>query len=190
METILPAEFKRQMIVMVEGAPHVIEEMHTSGTAQTRHRLHTRLRHLLTGRLVDRVFAENERVPVAPLETRRVTYSYARADARVFIDIQTFDELEFSNAQLGERRWFLKENEEYKALRLDGRLLDLVLPPQIPLKVVETAPAARGGLSASWKEAKLETGLQIMVPLFIVNGDIIRIDTAEKKYLGKETSEG
>jgi len=117
------------MIVLVEGSPHVIEDMHTSGTAQTRHRLHTRLRHLLTGRLVDRVFAENERVPVAPLETRRVTYSYAQADARVFIDIQTFEELEFSSAQLGERRWFLKENEEYKALRLDGRLLDIVLPP-------------------------------------------------------------
>jgi elongation factor P len=190
METILPSEFKRQMVVLVDGAPHVVEDMHTSGTAQTRHRLHTRLRHLLTGRLVDRVFAENERVQVAPLETRRVTYSYAQADSQVFIDIQTFDELEFSNAQLGERRWFLKENEEYKALRLDGRLLDIVLPSQIPLKVVETAPAARGGLSTSWKEAKLETGLQIMVPLFIVKGDIIRVDTAEKKYLGKETPEG
>jgi len=58
----------------------------------------------------------------------------------------------------------------------------------IPLKVVETAPPARGGLNTSWKEAKLETGLQIMVPLFIVNGDIIRVDTAGKKYLGKETS--
>ncbi len=188
MQTILPSEFKRQMIVMVEGSPHVIEDMHTSGTAQTRHRLHTRLRHLMTGRLIDRVFAENERVQVAPLETRRATYSYAQADMQVFIDIETFEEFEFSNEQLGERRWFLKENEEYKALRLDGKLLDIVLPPQIPLKVVETAPPAHGGLSTSWKEAKLETGLQIMVLLFIVTGDIIRVDTAEKKYLGKETS--
>jgi elongation factor P len=79
-----------------------------------------------------------------------------------------------------------KENEEYKALRLDGRLLDIVLPPQIPLKVVNTAPASRTGSTTSWKEAKLETGLQIMVPLFIANGDIIRVDTAGKKYLGKE----
>ena len=188
MQTILPSEFKRQMIVMVEGCPHVIEDMHTSGTAQTRHRLHTRLRHLTTGRLIDRVFAENERVPVAPLETRRVTYSYAKADMQVFSDIETYDEFEFTNEQIGERRWFLKENEEYKALRLDDRLLDIVLPPQIPLKVVETAPPARGGLSSSWKEAKLETGLQVMVPLFIANGDIIRVDTAGKKYLGKENS--
>ena len=188
MQTILPSEFKRQMVLMLEGSPHVIEDLHTSGTAQTRHKLHTRLRHLTTGRLIDRVFAENERVPVAPLETRRVTYSYAQGDMQVFSDIETYDEFEFSNEQLGERRGFLKENEEYKALRLDGRLLDIILPPQVPLKVVDTAPASRGGLSSSWKEAKLETGLQIMVPLFIVNGDIIRVDTAGKKYLGKETA--
>jgi elongation factor P len=188
MQTILPSEFKRQMVVMLDGSPHVIEDMHTSGTAQTRHKLHTRLRHLTTGRVIDRVFADNERVPVAPLETRRATYGYAQGDTRIFTDIETFEEFEFSDEQLGERRWFLKENEEYKALRLDGRLLDIVLPPQISLKVVDTAPAARGGLSASWKEAKLETGLEIMVPLFIANGDIIRIDTAEKKYLGKDTS--
>jgi len=188
MQTILPSEFKRQMVVMLDGSPHVIEDLHTSGTAQTRHRLHTRLRHLTTGRLIDRVFAENERVPMASLETRRVTYSYAQADTRIFIDIETFEEFEFSNEQLGERRWFLKENEEYKALRLDGRLLDIVLPAQISLQVVDTAPPARTDLNSSWKEAKLETGLQIMVPLFIAKGDLIRIDTAARKYLGKDTS--
>lgn len=188
MQTILPSEFKRQMVLMLDGGPHVIEDLHISGTAQTKHKLHTRLRHLTTGRLSDRVFAENERVPVAPLETRRVTYSYARADRQVFMDVENFDEFEFGNEQLGERRWFLKENEEYKALRLDGRLLDLVLPPQLPLKVVHTAPPTRGGLNSSWKEAQLETGLQIMVPLFIANGEVVRVDTAEKKYLGRETS--
>ena len=87
MQTILPFEFKRQMVLMVDGSPHVIEDLHTSGTAQTRHKLHTRLRHLTTGRLIDRVFAENERVPVAPLETRRATYSYAKADVQVFDDM-------------------------------------------------------------------------------------------------------
>jgi len=188
MQTILPSEFKRQMVLMLDGAPHVIEDLHTSGTAQTRHKLHTRLRHLTTGRVIDRVFAESERVPVAPLETRRATYSYAQAETHVFSDAETFDEFEFSDEQLGERRWFLKENEEYKVLRLDGRLLDVVLPSQIALKVVDTVAPARGGVNSSWKEAKLETGLQIMVPLFIANGEIIRVDTAGKKYLGKETS--
>ena len=189
MQTILPSEFKRMMVLMLDGSPHVIEDLHTSGTAQTRHKLHTRLRHLTTGRIIDRVFAENERVPVAPLETRRVTYSYAHGETHVFSDAETFEELEFSAEQVGERRWFLKENEEYKVLRLDGRLLDIVLPAQIPLKVVDTAPPARGGLESAWKEAKLETGLQIMVPLFIAKGEIIRVDTAAKKYAGRGVSE-
>ncbi len=185
MQTVLPSEFKRMMVLMLEGGPHVVEEFHVSGTAQTRHKLHTRLRHLTTGRMIDRVFADNERVPVVQLETRRITYSYTKGGLHVFLDAETFDELDISDEQLGERRWFLKENEEYKAMLVEGRLLDIVLPPQVPLQVVETAPPVRGGSDSRWKEAKLETGLEIMVPLFIAKGETIRVDTAEKKYAGK-----
>jgi elongation factor P len=189
MQTVLPSEFKKLMVLMLENGPHVVDEFHVSGTAQTRHKLHTRLRHLQTGHVIERVFADNERVPVVPLETRRVTYSYSQSGAHFFLDAQTFDELEFSDEQLGERRWFLKENEEYKALLIEGRLLDIVLPPLIPLKVVETATPVRGGSTDStWKEARLETGLQIMVPLFIAKDETIRVDTAAKKYAGKESA--
>ncbi len=177
------------MVLVLEGVPHVVEDFHTSGTAQTRHKLHTRLRQLKTGRVIDRVFAENERVPVAQLQTRRATYSYSQGGSHVFIDADTFDEFELSDEQLGDRRWFLKENAEYKALLLDGVLLDIVVPPQLSLAVVDTAPPTRGGSDSAWKEAKLETGLQIMVPLFIARGETIRVDTAAKKYLGREAQE-
>jgi elongation factor P len=187
MQTVLPSEFKRMMVLMLESGPHVVEEFHVSGTAQTRHKLHTRLRHLKTGHVIERVFADNERVPAAPLETRRITYSYSKGGMHVFLDAETFDELDISDEQLGERRWFLKENEEYKAMLLDGSLLDILLPPQIPLKVVDTAPPVRGGSDSTWKEARLETGLQIMVPLFIAKGETIRVDTAGKKYAGKQS---
>jgi elongation factor P len=187
METVLPTEFKRMMVLMLEGAPYVIEDSHQSGTAQTKHKLHTRLRHLKTGHIIDRVFAENERVPVAHLETRRVTYSYGQGDMHVFLDAATFEELDLNDERLGERRWFLKENQEYKAMFLDGALLDIVLPPQIPLAVLDTAPPVRGGSDTAWKEAKLETGLVIMVPLFIAKGETIRVDTASRKYAGKQS---
>ena len=188
MQTVLPSEFKRMMVLMLEGGPHVIEELHVSGTAQTRHKLHTRLRHLKTGHVIERVFADNERVPVAQLETRHITYSYTKGGMHIFLDAVTFDELDISDEQLGERRWFLKENEEYKAMLLEGRLLDIVLPPQVPLKVVDTAPPVRGGNDSTWKEAKLETGLEIMVPLFIAKGETIRVETAGRKYAGKESA--
>jgi elongation factor P len=185
MQTVLPTEFKRMMVLMLDGSPYVIEQFHVSGTAQTKHKLHTRLRQLKTGRVIDRVFAENERVPVAELQTRRVTYSYSQGDTHAFLDADTFEELNLSDERLGDRRWFLKENEEYKALILDGALLDIVLPPQVPLQIVETTPPIRGGSDATWKEAKLETGLEIMVPLFLIKGETVRVDTATKKYSGK-----
>jgi elongation factor P len=189
MQTVLPSEFKRMMVLMLENGPHVVEEFHVSGTAQTRHKLHTKLRHLQSGRVIERVFADNERVPVVPLETRRITYSYSQAGTHHFLDAATFDELEISEEQLGERRFFLKENEEYKALIIEGRVLDIVMPPQIPLNVVETATPVKGGSTdANWKPAKLETGLEIMVPLFIAQGDTIWVDTAGKKYAGKESA--
>ena len=76
MNAVLPSEFRRDLVLMIEGTPPVVEEFHVTGTAQTRHKLHTRLRSLKTGRFTDRVFAENERVPVAELEHRRVLFSY------------------------------------------------------------------------------------------------------------------
>jgi elongation factor P len=185
MQTVLPSEFKRAMVLMLDNTPHVIEDFHASGTAQTKHKLHVRLRHLQTGHMLDRTLAENERVAVAHLETRTVQFSFKQGDTYAFLDTQTFDELDLASEQVGQRQWFLKENEECKALFLEGRLLDIVLPPQMALTVVETAPPTRGGSDSAWKEAKLETGLQLMVPLFVATSETIRVDTQERKYAGK-----
>ncbi len=189
MQTVLPSEFKRGMVLMLDGAPQVIDDFHVSGTAQTRHKLHVRLRHLKTGRFIDRQFADNERVPLADLVNRAVTFSYQQGDAYVFLDAETFEELNLTAEQVGERRWFLQENEEYRAILLDGRLLDIVLPPQAALRITDTAPPIRGGSDSTWKPAKLDTGLEIMVPLFLDRGDRVRVDTATRKYAGKDTSE-
>ena len=189
MQTVLPSEFKRGMILMFEGAPHVLEEFHVSGTAQTKHKLHARLRHLKSGRLTDHTFPEGDRVPVADVQHRRVQFGYHDGKDYVFSDVETFEESTLSPEQIGERRWFIKENEEYRASLLDGRLLDIVLPPAVTLEVTDTAPAIRGGSDATWKPARLDTGLEIMVPLFIATGEKIRVDTTERKYAGRE-SEG
>jgi elongation factor P len=189
MQTVLPSEFKRGMVLLLDGAPQMLEEFYVSGTAQTKHKLHTRLRHLKTGRLVDHTFAEGERVPVADVQHRRVQFSYQSGKDYVFSDVESFDELTLSAELIGDRRWFIKENVEYRALMLEGRLVDIVLPPNVTLEVVSTAPPIRGGSDATWKPAKLDTGLEIMVPLFIAPGEKIRVDTAARKYTSRE-SEG
>jgi elongation factor P len=188
MQSVMSSEFKRAMVIMLDGVPQIIEEFHAAGTAQTRHRLHVRLRNLKTGRLTERTFGDNERYPVAALSRRRVQFSYKQADSCIFTDDETFEEFELSNEQIGDRMGFIKENMEGTAMILDGKLLDIDFPSQVALRVVETGPSQRGGSEASWKEARLETGLEIMVPLFIAKDDVVRVDTATKKYLGKDNS--
>lgn len=189
MQTVLPSEFKRGMVLVLDGTPHFVEDFHLTGTAQTKHKLHTRLRNLKTGRIIDRAFTDNDRVPVASLEHRRAQFSYQQGDRYVFLDAESFEEFVLTAEQVGQRHWFLKENEEYRALVLEGKLLDIVLPPAVPLQIIETAPAQSGGSDATWKPATLETGLEIMVPLFLDKGETVRVDTQSRKYLGKETSE-
>jgi len=187
MQTVLPAELKRGMVLMLEGAPHLLEDIHVSGTAQTRHKLHCRLRNLNSGRVGERTVPENDRLTVAEIQMRRVQLSYKQGDDYVFLDAESFEELVLSQEPVGERHWFLKEDEDYKALFVEGKFQDIVLPPVMPLRVKDTGPAQKGGSDAAWKPAILESGLEIMVPLFINKGELVRVDTQERKYLGKET---
>ena len=186
MQTVLPSEFKRGMVLMLDGAPQLVEEFHVSGTAQTKHKLHVRLRHLKTGRLTDQTLPDGERLPIADVQHCRVQLSYADGKDFVFSDVESFEELTLSAEQIGDRRCFIKENVEYRALLLDGRLLEVVLPPNVTFEVVDTAPPTSGGSVATWKPARLNDGLEIMVPLFIANGEKIRVDTTERKYAGRE----
>ncbi|MGA2786997.1 MAG: hypothetical protein ABSF60_05670 [Verrucomicrobiota bacterium] len=186
MQTVLPSEFKRGMVLMLDGAPQLVEEFHTSGTAQTKHKIHVRLRHLKTGRLTEQTLPDGERLPIADVQHCRVQLSYADGKDFVFSDVESFEELTLSAEQIGDRRCFIKENVEYRALLFDGQLLDIVLPPNVSFKVVDTAPPTSGGSVATWKPARLDDGLEIMVPLFIATGEKIRVDTTERKYAGRE----
>lgn len=189
MQTIEAGALKRGQVLLLEGVPYAVEEAHGVGTAQTRRKVHTRLRNMLKGLHVERVFAEDERVPLAEMEQRNVQFSYVDGNRYVFLDTETYDELALDADRVGERRWFLKENEEYRALFLEGVLLDIVLPDNLPMRVVSTAPPQKGGSDATWKPATLEGGLEIMVPLFIAPGETVRVDTQTRKYLRKESGE-
>ena len=139
-----------------------------------------------TGRLADHTFTEGERVPIADVQHRRVQFSYPDGNDFVFSDAESFEEFTLSAEQIGDRRCFIKENEEYRALLLEGRLVDIVLPANVTFVVTETAPPTSGGSDATWKPALLDTGLEIMVPLFIARGEKIRVDTTTRKYAGRE----
>ncbi len=177
------------MVFMIDGAPQELEDYHVSGTAQTRHKLHSRLRNLKTGKVIDKVFAENERFPLADLQKRRVQFSYQQGESYMFSDVENYEELDLPADQIGERRWFLKENEEYTALFLEGKFLDIKMPASSSFKVLETDPPIRSGNTSNWKPAKIETGFELMVPMFVETGDQIWVDPQLRKYQGKDTTE-
>ena len=189
METVMLSEFKRGMVRLLKDAPRVIEEFHSAGTAKFKPKLHVRLRHLTTGHVLDRTFADNEQVPVADLEHRNAQFSYKEAETYVFLEVETYEQLELSAEQIGERRWFLKENEEHRVVLFDARVVDVVLPTHVVLEVTETGPVQRGSSDTTWKPARLETGLEVLVPLFIATGERIRVDTNERKYVGQRAED-
>jgi elongation factor P len=180
-----PHELRRGLVIVLDGAPHSIEEVQTVGTAKTKHKIHVRLRNLRNGRVGERTLQETDHLSVVDVDYHLVQFSYAQGDEYVFNDSKSFDEVRLSAEQVGDRRWFLKDNTEYKAVFLDGQLLDIELPDHAECRVVETAPPQHGGQQSTYKSAKLESGLEIMVPLFIATGESVRVDTRTQKYAGK-----
>lgn len=187
MELVSAADLKRGQVLMLDNVPHAVEEFHITGTAKTKRKIHARLRNLVKGVHVERAFWEDERLAAAEVENRRVQFSYRDGERFVFLDAETFEEVVLTADQVGERQWFLRENEEYRAMFLEGKLLEVELPDSVPMKVESTGAPQRGGSDAAWKAARLEGGLEIMVPLFIATGDVVRVDTRTKRYLRKET---
>lgn len=188
MQTLLPSSFRNGLVLMLEGTPFMIEDFHHTGTAKTKHKMHARMRNLHNGRIIERTFPENETVTVVALEHKTVQFSFRQGSEYVFLDSASFDEVKLTAEQIGDRHRFLRDNDEYKAVFVEGKFLDIQLPDHVALKVEQTAPPQRGGQQSTFKTATLEGGLEIMVPLFIAQGEVVKVDTRTGKYLGKETS--
>ena len=147
--------------------------------------MHARMRNLHNGRIVEHTFPENEEVATVALEHKTVQFSFRQGTDYVFIDSATFDEIKLTAEQVGERHWFLNDHDEYRAMYVEGKFLDIQLPDHVALKVEQTAPPQRASQQSALKTATLEGGLEVMVPLFVGPGDLIRVDTGERKYICK-----
>jgi elongation factor P len=183
---------KRGMLLRHQNRLFYVSEFHERHTGKQKPTVHVLLRDALDGHSVDRTL--DDLLPVQEVEHsyRQMQYLYARGEARVFMDSETFEETELSAAQLRGTEPFLAEGTEYRVMLADGRPLMLEMPENIVLKVAVTAAPERsvGTSGGVMKEATLENGLMVRVPLFIKTGDLIRVDTRTKTYSGKERDEG
>ena len=114
-------------------------------------------------------------------------HTYKEAENFVFMDMETFEEASLTAAQIGDRVKYLKEGMEVNVLFWDNQVLEVELPNSVTLEIIETDPGVKGDTATGGtKPAIVETGAQVMVPLFLSIGERIRIDTREDKYLGRE----
>ncbi len=178
------SDIRRGLKIVLDGQPYaVIEHQFVKpgkGQAFTR----TRLKNMLTGAVIDRTFRSGEKLEKADLEERRMQYLYADGDSFVFMDNQTYDQLSLSAEQLGDNRYYLLDNTEVDVLFFEGRPIDVTPPTFVELKVTQTEPGFKGDTtSGTTKPATVETGLTVQVPLFVEEGDVLKIDTRTGKYV-------
>ncbi len=177
-------DFRTGVTVEVEGEVwQVMEFQHVKpgkGAAFVR----AKLKNMRTGGTVERTFRGGEKIPRARLDKREMQYLYNDGEDYVFMDTETFDQLSLGKDQLGDGVNYLKEQMMIEILQWQGEILGIELPNFVELEVVETEPGIRGDTaSGATKQAVLETGAAVQVPLFVEVGDILRIDTRTGEYM-------
>lgn len=178
------SDLKRGMIVEFEGQLWQIVEHQPFRYAQRAAMVRVKLRQLPSGRTIERTLQPGDKLLRADLEVTSLQYLYGDGDLNYFMDTRTYDQFSLDSAVLGNSVYYLKEGMELELLSYKGKPLTVELPITVGLKVVETGPSFKGDTAQSGtKPAKLETGLEIRVPLFISVGDIVRLDTRTGEYL-------
>jgi elongation factor P len=149
----------------------------------------TKLKKVLTGAVVEKTYRAGEKVTTVRLERRPVTYSYTDGQLYHFMDKETFEMIPLSDEIIGEDQLqYLKENMECEGLMHGGTVLLVELPQFVELLVTESDPGVKGDTAqGGTKPATLETGAVIQVPLFVEQGDVVKVDRTENKYLTRVT---
>jgi elongation factor P len=146
----------------------------------------TKLKNVLSGKVVDRTFNAGVRVDVATVDKREMQYLYREGDDFVFMDTETYDQPHVSAQTVGDAASYLLEGQAVTVAFNDGVPLYVDLPAAVELAVSQTDPGVQGDRSTGGtKPATLETGTQIQVPLFITTGERIKVDTRTGEYLGR-----
>ncbi len=180
-------DFRPGVSIVLDGSVwRVVEFLHVKpgkGSAFVR----TKLKSVQSGSVVERTFRAGETVPQANLEKSTIQHTYKEGDEFVFMDMETYEESRLNAKQIGNSVKYLKDGMEVNVIRWGEQVLEVELPNSVVLEIVQTEPGVKGDTATGGtKPAIVETGAQVMVPLFIKVGERIRIDTRNDSYLGRE----
>ena len=179
------ADFRNGMVLQIDGQLFQIVYFQHVKPGKGGAFVRSKLKNVKTGAVLDRRWNAGEKVNEVRLERRPIQYSYGDNDLRHFMDMETYDDIPISDDIIGEDQLkYLKEGMECSGLVHGDTVIMIELPFFIELEVVETDPGVRGDTaSGGTKPAKLETGAMVQVPLFVEQGQIVKVDRREDKYL-------
>lgn len=173
---------------MVDGEPYQVIWFQNHKPGKGGAVMRTKMRHLRKGSITERSFKSGEKFDSVNVEKRKKQYMYMAGQSYVFMDMQTYEEMTITKETLGSSASFLSENLEVDVTYLDGEFIGIELPANVVLKVVETVPGIKGdSVSNMVKPATLETGAEITVPLFVKEGDLVKVDTRTGEYVERVT---
>ena len=177
-------EFRNGLRIEYEGEPFVIVDCQHVKPGKGVAFVKTRIKNLRTGATLDVNFRSGDKVEKPDLELKEMQYLYKDGDHYYFMDTETFDQKPLTTDQLGDTRKYMKENATVSVLFWKGNPISIELPPKVDLKIVKSDPGIRGDTAqGATKPAEVETGAVVQVPLFIQEGEVIRIDTRTGTYL-------
>jgi elongation factor P len=178
------SEFRKGLKIEIDGEPfEILDFQHVKpgkGSSFTR----TTIKSLLSGRQLQPTLKSGDKVGRPDIEEKDMQYLYAQGEEFHFMEQKTFEQTFLRGEVLGESRNFLKENINCSIMFYNGKAIGVSLPNSVELKVIKCDPGVRGDtVSGATKPATLETGYSVNVPLFINEGDVLKIDTRDGKYL-------
>ncbi len=178
------AEFRRGLKIEIDGKPYTIVDFQHVKPGKGGAFVRTKLKNLETGQVLEQTFRSGSKVGIPDLEENNVQFLYQEGDNYVFMDNDTYDQVFIAGEYLGDSIKYMKPNIEVKVLFFKGKPIGVDLPITVEMEVIETEPGVKGDTATGAnKNATMETGLVVQVPLFIEQGDVLRIDTRSGEYI-------
>ena len=179
-------DFKNGLTVEIEGNIYQILDFQHVKPGKGAAFVRTKLKNIINGGVVEKTFRPTEKFETAHIDRKDMQYLYTDGDLYNFMDMETYDQLAVNADVVGDSLKFVKENETVKVISHQGNVFAIEPPITVELRVTETEPGVKGDTATgATKPATVETGATVMVPLFVNEGDVLKIDTRTGEYLSR-----
>ncbi len=176
-------DLKKGQIFQLDGVPYRVVEYAQKVMGRGGSIVNVKIKSLTDGKVLDKTFKGSDSIEPADITNKNVQYLYSDAQNFFFMDENTYEQFEMSANDMADKAGYMKEGDKVQAQMFDGRVINIELPKNVPLKVTHAENAVKGDTSSAiTKDAELETGIHVKVPAFIKTGDIISVDTVTGAY--------